>query len=297
MREPPGECCGIFHSCHTAPVPTKNRLVSNPFANRLVTNPLVFHLLFTSFVKNRFSSQTRLLGDDDWLFFNYGYEEDPPLAVPLAASDEPYRYFIQLYHRTAAQVDLSGKRVLEASCGHGGGASYLMRTLHPASYTGLDLNPAGIEFCKKRHNLVGLDFVEGDAEDLPFADQSFDAVLNVEASHLYPHFSRFLVEVARVMSPGAHFLYADFRRRRDIPEWEAALADAPLRLLSHASIDAAVLRGNVKNSPWKHKLISRHGSAIPRSFARYASDMTDWAFNGALQRGEFAYRVYCFVKD
>ena len=129
-------------------------------------------------------------------------------------------------------MDLSGKRVLEASCGHGGGASYLVRTLHPASYTGLDLNPAGIEFCRKRHNLPGLDFVQGNAEELPFADQSFDAVINVEASHLYPHFARFLAEVARVLAPGGHFLYTDFRRRRDIAEWDAALADAPMRMLS-----------------------------------------------------------------
>jgi ubiquinone/menaquinone biosynthesis C-methylase UbiE len=278
-------------------MPTKNSLVSTPFANRLVTSPFVFHLLFTSFAKNRFAAQTRLLGGDDWLFFNYGYEEDPPMAVPLAASDEPHRFFIQLYHRTATQVDLSGKRVLEVSCGHGGGASYLMRTLHPASYTGLDLNPAGIEFCQNRHNLAGLDFVEGDAEDLPFADQSFDAVLNVEASHLYPHFPRFLSEVARVLSPGGHFLYADFRGRRAVSEWEAALADAPLRLLSSAIIDAEVLRGNKKNAPRKHELISRHGSAIPRGFARYASDMTDWAFNGALRTGEFTYRAYCFAQD
>lgn len=278
-------------------MPTKNSLVSTPFANRLVTSPFVFHLLFTSFAKNRFASQTRLLGGDDWLFFNYGYEEDPPMAVPLAASDEPHRFFIQLYHRTATQVDLSGKRVLEVSCGHGGGASYLMRTLHPASYTGLDLNPAGIEFCQKRHHLAGLDFVEGNAEDLPFADQSFDAVLNVEASHLYPHFPRFLSEVARVLSPGGHFLYADFRRRRAVDEWEAAMAEAPLRLVSSAVIDAEVLRGNEKNAPRKHERISQHGSAIPRGFARFASDMTDWAFNGALRTGEFTYRVYCFTKD
>jgi len=25
--------------------------------------------------------------------------------------------------------------------------------------------------------------------------------------------------------------------------------------------------------------------------------MTDWAFNGALKRGEFTYRLYCFAKD
>ena len=169
------------------------------------------------------------------------------MALPLAASDEPHRYFIQLYHRTATQVDLSGKRVLEVSCGHGGGASYLTRTLNPASYTGLDLNPAGIEFCRKRHNLAGLDFVHGDAETLPFADQSFDAVINVEASHLYPHFSRFLAEVARVLRPGGHFLYADLRRRQgDIAEWEAALADAPMRMLSRDNIDAQVVRGTGK---------------------------------------------------
>jgi SAM-dependent methyltransferase len=276
---------------------TTNRLVRNPLVHRLVISPFGFRLLFTSFATRRFASQTRLLGGDDWLFFNYGYEEDPPMAVPLAASDEPHRFFIQLYHRAATQVDLSGKRVLEASCGHGGGASYLVRTLHPASYTGLDLNPAGIEFARNRHHLAGLDFVEGNAEDLPFADESFDAVLNVEASHLYPHFPQFLAQVARVLRPGGHFLYTDFRRRQEVAEWEAALADAPLRRVSSAVIDADVLRGNEKNAPRKHDLISRHGSAISRRYARYASDVTDWAFNGALQRGEFTYRVYCFAKD
>ena len=141
---------------------------------------------------------TRIHRDDDVVFLNAGYEEDPPMAIPLAASDEPKRFQIQLYHRTATQVDLSGKRVLEVGCGHGGGASYVMRTLHPASYTGLDLNPAGIAFCRKRHNLPGLEFVQGDAENLPFPDQSFDAVINVESSHCYPRFPRFLAEVARV---------------------------------------------------------------------------------------------------
>ncbi|WP_163781551.1 phthiotriol/phenolphthiotriol dimycocerosates methyltransferase [Mycobacterium cookii] len=257
----------------------------------------MFRLIFTSFATTRFASQTRLLGGDDWLFFNYGYEEDPPLGIPLDAADEPHRYFIQLYHRTATQADLSGKKVLECSCGHGGGASYLVRTLHPASYTGLDLNPAGIEFAKNRHHLDGLDFVEGNAQELPFADASFDALLNVEASHLYPDFPRFLAEVARVLRPGGHFLYTDFRPRQEVAEWEAALAKAPLRQLSMSVIDQNVLRGNEKNAPRKHARISQHGSAIPRTFARAASDMTDWAFNGALRGGEYTYRVYSFVKD
>jgi hypothetical protein len=61
---------------------------------------------------------TRLMGTDATLCINWAYEEDPPMALPLAASDEP-RFCIQLYHRTATQVDLRGKQVLEVSCGHG----------------------------------------------------------------------------------------------------------------------------------------------------------------------------------
>ena len=53
------------------------------------------------------------------------------MGLPLAASDEPNRLGIQLYHRVATQADLNGKQLLEVSCGHGGGASYLTRTLNP----------------------------------------------------------------------------------------------------------------------------------------------------------------------
>ncbi len=58
------------------------------------------------------------------------------MGLPLEPSDKPHRHCIQLYHRTATQADLSGKKVLEVSRGHGGGAAYLVRTLRPAAYTG-----------------------------------------------------------------------------------------------------------------------------------------------------------------
>jgi SAM-dependent methyltransferase len=239
--------------------------------------------------------QTRMAAADDVVFLNWGYEEDPPMALPLAESDEPNRFAIQLYHRTATQADLSGKRVLEVGCGHGGGASYLMRTLRPASYTGLDLNRAGIAFCRKRHNLVGVDFVHGGAENVPFPDQSFDAVINVESSGAYPHFPRFLAGVARVLRPGGHFLYADLRPRDSIAKWEAALAGAPMRMLSREVIDAQVLRGMEKNSPRILDLIGRvptflHG--IGREFV----GMQGSRFHRALQRGKYSYRMYGFIK-
>ena len=199
----------------------------------------------------------RLAGKEDVIFLNWGYEEDPPMGLPLEESDEPNRYSIQLYHQTANQVDISGKDVLEVSCGHGGGASYLTRTLHPASYTALDFNAAGINFCQKRHGLPGLKFVEGDAQNLPFPDESFDAVINVEASHIYPNFERFLGEVARVLRPGGHFLYADFRNRDAFVAWEAALTKPPLRLVSKKVIDKEVVRGLQNNSPRSTEIINR----------------------------------------
>jgi ubiquinone/menaquinone biosynthesis C-methylase UbiE len=236
----------------------------------------------------RFNS--RHIANDDTVFFNWGYEEDPPMALPLAESDEPNRYFIQLYHRVATQVDLTGKRVLEVSCGHGGGASYLMRTLGPASYTGLDLNPVGLDFCRKKHQLPGVDFVEGNAEKLPFPDQSFDAVINVEASHCYPRLPRFLAEVARVLRPGGHFLYTDVRIRPDIAKWEEHLRDAPMRLMSETVINDQVARGVEKIYPvMMFKKQTLLGAGL---------DLTLWRkLYRRLVNNKVSYRLYCFANE
>jgi ubiquinone/menaquinone biosynthesis C-methylase UbiE len=86
------------------------------------------------------------------------------------------------------------------------------RNLGPAAYAGLDLNPASVDKCRARHNLSGLDFVQGDAEDLPFPDQSFDAVINVEASQQYQHFPRFLAEVNSLIRYGVGIMDWDLRR-------------------------------------------------------------------------------------
>ena len=179
----------------------------------------------------RFNS--RYLTDDDTVCFNWGYEEDPPMALPLAEADEPNRYFIQLYHRVATQVDLTGKRVLEVSCGHGGGASYLMRTLGPASYTGLDLNPVGLDFCRKKHQLPGLDFVEGNAEELPFPDQSFDAVINIEASHCYPRLAPVPQRGGARAAPGRPFPIRGYPpATRKSSGGRSSWRAAPMRLVS-----------------------------------------------------------------
>lgn len=258
---------------------------------------ITYFLAFNRLVSKYFYRiQTRLFSTDDVVFLNIGYEEDPPMALPLAECDEPNRFYIQLYHRLATQADLSGKRVLEVGCGHGGGASYLTRTLHPASYTGLDLNGAAVAFCRKRHNLPGVDFVHGNAEQLPFPDQSFDAVVNLESSAAYPHFSRFLAEVTRVLRPGGHFLYADLRPRDGIGAWETALAEAPMRMLSQQVINAEVLRALDNNKERILDLINRMPSGL-KGIGREYSGMEGTRFYRAMQSEKYLYRMYCFTKD
>ncbi len=240
---------------------------------------------------------TRRLHGEEILFLNYAYEEEPPMAIPLGPGDEPNRACIQLYHHVATQVDLRGKNVLEVSCGHGGGASYLTRTLLPKNYTALDLNLSGIKFCKQRHLVDGLSFVQGDAENLPFESDTFDAVINVEASHCYPNFPRFLAEVARVLRPGGHFLYADFRFADGLAKWEKAIAAAPLKILCQRNVNAEVLRGMNKNSPRSQDLIARYLPKFLHSLGADFAGVKGSRIHNALKSGELSYRSYCFEKS
>lgn len=263
--------------------------------------PLIDHLLGSARVRRAiwqlwYPYLTRRIRADDVLFLNYAFVEEPPRALPLDPADEINRACIQLYHHVATQVDLRGRAVLEVSCGHGGGASWIARRLKPASYTGLDLNPSGIRFCRERHRVDGLTFVRGDAERLPFPDASFDAVLNVEASHCYPSLPRFLAEVARVLRPGGHFLYADFRFAQGFADWDAALAGAPLTLRATRDISAEVLRGMRQNSERSMALIVRHLPKFLHGLGRDFAGIEGSRIYEALKSGEVSYRSYCFEK-
>lgn len=246
-------------------------------------------------IHNRMYAYIARHADDDVLFMNWAYEEDPPMAIPLELGDESHRYPIQLYHVTATQNGaLAGKQILEVGCGQGGGASYVTRALKPASYVGLDLNATSIDFCRRRHQVPGLDFIQGDAEDLPYPPESFDAVINVESSHFYPHFDRFLSEVKRVLRPGGAFLYTDVRQWFQCDQWEADLNAAGMHMVSGREINTKVLRGMELNTPQWEAVWDRMVPGFLRPLGNSPAKGTQMYRD--IESGKQSYRMYCLTK-
>jgi SAM-dependent methyltransferase len=188
-------------------------------------------------------------------FLNYGYADGPTVApLALRPEDEPNRYGIQLYHRVLSTVPLAGRDVLDVSCGRGGGVSYVARYLAPRSCVGLDQSPETTALCRLVHRLPGVRFATGDAEALPFADASFDALISVESSRGYD-LERFLREARRVLRPGGHLLLADLRERGEEEALRGQLRASGLALVEEEEITANVLRALSLNTGPRRRLV------------------------------------------
>lgn len=174
---------------------------------------------------------------------NYGWI-DPATRAPMMALDpdeEADRSALQLYHRVASAVDLRDKDVLEVGSGRGGGAAYVAKYLGPRVMHGVDVCAQSAAFCNAYWRRPCLTFSAGDAERLPQSDGSFDAVLNVESSHCYTRMDRFAGHTFRVLRPGGHLLFADFRPAGQIGEMLETLTAPGYELVEEEDLTAGVL--------------------------------------------------------
>ena len=221
---------------------------------------------------------------------NYGYA---PESISSPDDLSPEGFCLELYRRVSGGA-LGGLQVLEVSCGRGGGAFFLMTTFQPASLVGIDLSEKNIELARQRYKDVeGLTFQAGWAEDLEFADRSFDAVLSVEASHLYSDRARFFAEVSRVLRPGGLFLYADLFDSDTDPE--SVIAGTGLRLQESEDITRNVLRALDLDSGRRERIME---AGVPRPLWQR---FRDWAgikghrnYN-RFASGEWVYRRFRYA--
>ena len=95
-----------------------------------------------------------------------------------------------------------GESVLDVACGTGNATIPAAKA--GARTTGLDITPELLERARERgaEEGVEIDWVEGDAENLPFDDGSFDVVLSTFGCMFAPDHRAAAAEIARVVRPG-----------------------------------------------------------------------------------------------
>jgi len=142
-----------------------------------------------------------------------------PLAVPRSSAG--YRPFPNLAHRNALQQRFEvpalvralglprDRRVLEVGCGRGVALPALARLLAPSLLVGLELEPELVEEARRALRCTGLDIpvFQGDVRRLPFADGSFDIVVDFGTCYHIADPGRALAEIERVLSPGGLFVH------------------------------------------------------------------------------------------
>src|SRR5438045_1149750 len=102
----------------------------------------------------------------------------------------------------------AGWRVLDVATGSGNAA--LSAARRGCEAVGVDYVPGLLERGRIRAAAEHLpvDFVEGDAEQLPFPDASFDGVLSVYGAMFTPYHQQAAFELARVCRPGGRIALA-----------------------------------------------------------------------------------------
>merc|ERR1712046_352825 len=111
----------------------------------------------------------------------------------------------------------------------------------------MDLVPENIEIAQKSfENISTLEFLNGNAQQIPLQDSSFDLLLNVESSHGYPDFSKAAHEAFRVLKPGGYFLWADFLIEQSPSDWKTKMQQAGFEIRTMQDISGDVLESRTK---------------------------------------------------
>lgn len=145
---------------------------------------------------------------------HWGYWENPNAPVTTAddfaqASD---RLVERLFHGHAIP---DGGAHLDAGCGFGGTIHWLDGRTKNARLVGLNIDARQLERARAQVSADPtrgnrLEWIQGDACALPFADATFDTLSAVECIFHFPSRRRFFEEARRVLKPGGWLVLSDF---------------------------------------------------------------------------------------
>lgn len=109
---------------------------------------------------------------------------------------------------------IRGGTVLEVACGTGQGLGLLSESARKAF--GFDLSLENLAIARNTYG-DSTSLMQGDAQNLPFADRSLDVILLLETIYFLPDAGMFVREAARVLKPGGRLLIASINK--DCPDF------------------------------------------------------------------------------
>ncbi len=144
---------------------------------------------------------------------NAGKDLNELKTTDLATVDEFHIRGRKSTLELAEQMNLSEEtRVLDIGSGLGGPARTLAEA-YSCHVTGLDLTQAFCDAAKVMSDWVNLGdrvaFQQGDATDLPFADNQFDAAMTIHVAMNIPAKDKIYEQASRVVKPGGIFAVYD----------------------------------------------------------------------------------------
>ena len=117
---------------------------------------------------------------------------------------------------------LQGERVLDLGSGAGTDSLIAVQMVgSEGSVTGIDMTAEMLEKARAAAVELGVDnieFVEGEVEQLPFADGSFDVVISNGVIDLVPDKDAVFSEIHRVLRPGGRIQIADVTIQQPVSE-------------------------------------------------------------------------------